>query len=670
MALSSPTLSSFLHALEPYWEEFYADPNAISLAEQNILSEPHDSGNRRSPTSSLKGRFAHEARKKDQDIRHKDQLCEMNDEMDPWEAHWDTEALKMLLGITEWDIEQLYLEGGSTVNAFVAVDGPSQRAQTVEDGAARAVPIMDQSPSPYTASEERVQRHKATEAFVHPGFYTLPSGAHTQSSRPDSHARPSASSSGSASTASASVAALPMAGKRSWREQDAVSDASEAILRHKRTDSRSKTLHLGQSPLLYATEVRRHSVDVPSSAVSTPPYAWAYSTPPKTPSLPSSLLQDLADQPHPHQQPQQVQQQQQQQQQMHQRRHFADLPPGQPFVAATGPPPPLCATQNPSFLARHQHLQETSVFGTPRRQAPRKRRASKFSVPDSYEQLQQPLSHPTHAIPPPLQQQHGSSTPGISPFSLYLSLSEHLAPTPSLPTHLPQPPPKEPQELYSVVQSQSPARVPALQDQKLNHRGVSYRRNPGEVPASTLPPDHFIFQEAFLKLNRLHGALNSSTGAGPNGQLGGATSPPVRDKTGAVSEGQGLSYPAAHLSSEVNCKQRLGPGPGPGPGPVAETGVGLRQELSSHPESPFASTLSSSTGPSSSTPSPLSSAVPSLEQAHSKGSRASSTDPEQALSAAAAFARSLTTVSTLDPAATKLVSQLRLQESLCGPLDP
>ncbi|KAF9936226.1 hypothetical protein BGZ67_002534 [Mortierella alpina] len=657
MALSSPTLSSFLHALEPYWEEFYADPSAIDCAEQTIPSETHTTGSRRSSTSSLNGHFANEARKKDQDIRHQDQLCESNDEMDPWEAHWDTEALKMLLGITEWDIEQLYLEGGSTVDAFVTVEDPSQRAETLGDGSARAVPHMDQSPSPCMASDGSVQRTNAMEIFVHPGFYTLPSGAHTQSGRPDSNAL----SSSPASTASINGAALPMVGKRSRQEQDAVPDASEAILRHKRTDSRSKTLHLGQSPLLYATEIRRHSVDVPPSAVSTPPYAWAYSTPPKTPSLPSSLFQDLAfaDQPHPHQKPQQLQQQQQQQ--MHQRRHFAELPPGQPFVAATGLPPPMVATQSPPFLTRHLHLQETPPYGTPRRPASRKRRASKFNVPDSYEH-RQPMSHPAHAVPPPLQQQHGSAR-GVSPFSLYSTLPEHLTPQPQLQAQLlHQPPAPETQELYSVKSSQPPAGVPGLQDSKLSHRGLSYRRNPGEVPASTLPPDHFIFQEAFLKMNGLHGNINSSN-SGQNGQLAGATLPVHDNKTGAVPEGVAPSH-HAHLSPDIIRKQ------GPGPWPTSETVGGLRRESLSRPESPFASSVSSSsTGSSSSSSSPLSSAVPSLGGL-SKGPRPSSTDPEPALSAAAVFARSLTTVSTLDPAATKLVSQLRLQESLCGSLDP
>ncbi|KAF9288057.1 hypothetical protein BGZ68_000881 [Mortierella alpina] len=667
MALSSPALSSFLHALEPYWEEFYAEPSAIDLTELKLPSELPNTGGRRSPMASRKGRFEHEPRKKDQGIHHTDQLCDPTDEMDTWEAHWDTEALKMLLGITEWDIEQLYQEEGSTVDAFVAIEDHSQSVEPLNDGAVRAVPSMDQSPSPCAASDGAVQRTNAMETFVHPGFYTLPSGAHNQSGRLDNDAFPSLSASASASTASANVAALPMANKRPWREQDAVSDANEAVLRHKRTDSRSKTFHLAQSPLLYATEMRRHSVDVPPSGVSTPPYAWAYSTPPKTPSLPSSLFQDLifTDQPHPHQQAPQLQQQQQQQQQqqMHQRRHFADLPPGQPFVAATGPPPPLIATQSPPFLTRHQHLQETPPYGTPRRQAPRKRRASKFSVPASYEQ-RQALSRPTNAVPPPLQQQHAPAR-GVSPFSLYSTLPEHL--TPQL-LQTPQPAPQESKELYSVVKNQPPTSVPALHDQKLSHRGVSYRRNPGEVPASTLPPDHFIFQEAFLKMNRLHSNVNnnvnnSSSNSNSTGQIVGGTTSPIqdKDKTGAVPEGLGLPH-HAHLPPEGMGKQ------GPGPGPSTETGVGLRRESLSRPESPFTSSLSSSTGPSSSSPSPLSSAVPSL--AHVKGSRESSTDSEQALSAAAVFARSLTTVSTLDPAATKLVSQLRLQESLCGPLDP
>ncbi|KAF9903486.1 hypothetical protein EC991_003769 [Linnemannia zychae] len=34
----------------------------------------------------------------------------------------------------------------------------------------------------------------------------------------------------------------------------------------------------------------------------------------------------------------------------------------------------------------------------------------------------------------------------------------------------------------------------------------TYRRNPGEVPSSTLPPDHFIFQEALLTRNRRQAA--------------------------------------------------------------------------------------------------------------------------------------------------------------------
>ncbi|KAK3844551.1 MAG: hypothetical protein J3R72DRAFT_473188 [Linnemannia gamsii] len=35
---------------------------------------------------------------------------------------------------------------------------------------------------------------------------------------------------------------------------------------------------------------------------------------------------------------------------------------------------------------------------------------------------------------------------------------------------------------------------------------TTYRRNPGEVPSSTLPPDHFIFQEALLTQNRQQAA--------------------------------------------------------------------------------------------------------------------------------------------------------------------
>ncbi|KAF9136728.1 hypothetical protein BGX30_010921 [Mortierella sp. GBA39] len=47
----------------------------------------------------------------------------------------------------------------------------------------------------------------------------------------------------------------------------------------------------------------------------------------------------------------------------------------------------------------------------------------------------------------------------------------------------------------------SAAGLPASTKQQHSTTATVYRRNPGEVPSSTLPPDHFIFQEASL-LNR------------------------------------------------------------------------------------------------------------------------------------------------------------------------
>ncbi|KAG0265899.1 hypothetical protein BG011_003824 [Mortierella polycephala] len=346
----------------------------------------------------------------------------------PSESEW-TESLKMLLDITDGDIEQIYQDGNS-------------KEQSQGYMACVGVPMCP-SPQQPVHPQVEIKNPEMKEDFVHPGFYTLSNPYSSQ----NTFASPTL--------------------KRSLQEQEpvdvlnGVDTYTTSIYGH--TDSRRHS----RSPHSHELDFRRYSVDGQISALAsvTPPSPWAYSTPPKTPSLPSSFSRARAlTCPFPYLS-----------------QYITELPLSQPHIATPSSPvlarftsysPTLMTHRQYSSIAQHSSATLDDIHTAPQA---RKRRASKFYSPgDDPDQLH----YSKYTLPPPLQQSHHHQQTPFQSQSWMPHRSRKQA-------H---------QEHQHVPKSQRASNGP-----KVNARGSTYRRNPGEVPASTLPPDHFIFQEAFLK---------------------------------------------------------------------------------------------------------------------------------------------------------------------------
>ncbi|KAK3816671.1 MAG: hypothetical protein J3Q66DRAFT_343156 [Benniella sp.] len=263
-------------------------------------------------------------------------------------------------------------------------------------------------------------------------------------------------------------------------------------------------------------------------------------------------------------------------------------------------------------------------------------------------------SCPWNAVPPPLQQRHSSYDYSASPHHHpYHSHPGHEASTQEL---------QRRQLQTQTTHSNVPEPPKSV---------TTYRRNPGEVPASTLPPAHFVFQEAPLR-RRSDPVL---------GVVGGATTMTTTETAAAAGQ---VPYPSLSVLAAAVAASRSNSSPS----------LGLNTSARSSPRhvGALSSTPSSGLNSPSTTKDETKSSQETLEEEEgdmmmieetgskydcdpersdglapglvvSKGEEApQETTPQRVLSPATIFAKSLSTVTTLDPAATKLIDQLRLQK--------
>ncbi|KAF9437866.1 hypothetical protein BGZ76_010805 [Entomortierella beljakovae] len=430
-----------------------------------------------------------------------------------------------------------------------------------------------------------IKQPDAKEDFVHPGFYSIPKLDQGGSSTPN-------------------PLPLKMARKRSLQEEVSIyfsGDPASPFLCHgtKRTDNR-------QSPQPNVTELRRYSLDSHLStinALSTSPHLWGvYSTPPKSPSTPSIGFQAQSNT-------------------MMEPQHFTEAPPGQPYMASFPSPNWMFGQEKVSPSLHHSRLARYQRTTTPKQSSspfqPRKRRASKFKTDLLFPTLPAGgLQYPLNTVPPPLQQQHHQP---------YLPLQYTASSQQPLNHH------------QASALQHSLLHTPARETKNNSGRTQSYRRNPGEVPSSTLPPDHFVFQEALLGIG-----YNPQTGK-PRSQ----SIPHVNSSTDSAKEL--TSAVVGQLENHQSPYQDKTPVSPPHTLPSTPES----QALENH--NPF-STKSLSMA--------LNVAPQTTELSSHDGAVKLKSSDNHVLTDAAAFAQSLSTVSTLDPAATKLIDQLRLQEYL------
>ncbi|KAG0021092.1 hypothetical protein BGZ82_011417 [Podila clonocystis] len=313
------------------------------------------------------------------------------------EQIFEIEKLKMLLEITDHDIEQFHLQQ-QMLNAM----SPSKTT----------VPMVT------SAQQAEIKRPDDKETFVHPGFYTLPSSSSNM---------PSPS--------------LKISRKRSLQED--VANRARAMTPPEECIPRRHSLE-GNTPHMYSSPMAASSPKIPGPLMQSHPPSYShhwpsYATPPKTPSTPStsyypSSLTTTSS-----------------------TRHFAsssplqnndDLPPGQPFVLAYD-------LSSPSFTTHST----TTPYPPPRSETSppfpaKKRRSSKFKM--------DPFQLNNH-----------------SPYEGH-SLQRHPYPQ------------KQKQERQHPSASSSPY----MFSTKVSS---THRHNPAQVPASMIPPDHFVFQEALQK---------------------------------------------------------------------------------------------------------------------------------------------------------------------------
>ena len=402
------------------------------------------------------------------------------------DSNWDLDELSLLL-----DLPNCSTEGASAAS----------KAQA----ATKAVPLAEEASLPKSTTQlghiplREMKNPVEKEDFVHPGFYSLPAS---------SVATPTHSACASPFTPHA-LPPMPSGRKRPLRDEDLM----EVVLASQHSYGHShRQHHLAHAALAN----RRHSFDTapPSSSV-------AGSSAGK-----SSLAQHL------------LQQQQQQQ--------GTGVPPGQPFVAACSSPNggSLFAEYLASFsqLGQIQFSPSTragrgtatsSTTSSSLSFSPngRKRRSSKFKMEaglGGYSEsfigsspygspllgprlVQTQVSNSYNALPPPLQQHRSQPNQHPLQSSPFPLLQHH--PRPSHP-HVQTKSSGSSRHGQSASISSSSSSSTSSSSPPGGGGGSSHqRRNPAEVSASTLPPDHFIFKEAMMGLNRQSldgGCLNMS----------------------------------------------------------------------------------------------------------------------------------------------------------------
>lgn len=348
------------------------------------------------------------------------------------EQIFEIEKLKMLLEITDHDIEQFHLQ--------------QQKLNATSSSKATA-------PTVTTAQLLEIKRPAEKKAFVHPGFYTLPSSS---SNIPQTSSK--------------------ISRKRSLQEGVLEVNRARAMTPPEECIPRRHSM-AGKTPHMYSSPMTASSPKIPGPLMQSHPpsysYHWpSYATPPKTPSTPSTSYYPPSSTTTT----------------TSSTRRFAsssspllnndDLPPGQPLVLAYD-------LSSPSFTTTHSTTSTptTTPYPPPRSETSlpfpaKKRRSSKFKM-DPYQ-----LSGHSHYEGHPQQQRH------------------------SYPMH------KQKQERQQrPLPASSPS--PYMFSAKVSS---THRHNPAQVPASMIPPDHFVFQEALQKqpwLRNVVGGLGDIRAAHP-----------------------------------------------------------------------------------------------------------------------------------------------------------
>ncbi|KAI8352688.1 hypothetical protein B0O80DRAFT_427301 [Mortierella sp. GBAus27b] len=447
-----------------------------------------------------------------------------------------------------------------------------------------------------------IKRPDVKEAFIHPGFYSLSDQSST----------------------------LSMPRKRSLPEGSQLC----AFGGSKRALERPGLQHHHSTP-----ELGRYSLDnqmQQTKLTMTPPQTWAYSTLSRSPTAPPFLWQTWTSEQlsaRPSQQP-------------------SDIPPSQPYMAAFPSilgshhheHQPLAFLHNAS-LNRYQHFPVTSrTLPSP---SQRKRRAKYksdlFPGVTLYDSTPRGSPFcPLNAVPPPLQQRH-------QPYSYPASLFGRD--------------PSRQESRRQQQQQQPPQPQPPYHHSSVSElKSSTYRRNPGEVPASTLPPDHFVFQEALLR-RRSESAIGTDVATGT---------------AGSATTTHQVPYPSLSILASAVATS----------GSIQPKVLTTQEKLSSSTSScTFTQSMKSGSVSAQVVQDDLEATAVADETGENEGcspnedSDSAQVDDDdhtitavvvsspskrtqRALSPAAIFAQSLSTITTLDPAATKLIDQLRLQEYL------
>ncbi|KAF9916640.1 hypothetical protein BX616_003213 [Lobosporangium transversale] len=575
---------------------------------------------------------------------------------------WEADRLERLLGLNDQDI---------------AVTGsPSAHQQQQQKQSLPQQPLQREQQNlnsiipPFSIWKAESKKLSIKEEFVHPGFYFLSNNdqAEGQSSKP----------------LACSPTFLKMPRKRSLREDGASSSSVYS------------PEGLGMSS--------RHDLSKPATVlttagISTPLQPW----PPKTLSMPTAFSHTMNPSTSSHLVTSLVQQQQQQ-------GVYSDISSTHPYMVAFSSPLRTSLhsdSRNHSHSHSHSHSQNQKYLSPsmqngesvdyqqsptitatanmiaaqeyPPSSAPqsqpqsRKRRTSKLKAEScsrsmsTYNQmLYKYSSHfPLSGIPPPLQQQHQSTHD-----FLYQQCSH---------PYLIQSHPQQQQRSYSFSPGSTPEPTKASNSQRV---APQCRRNPGEVPASTLPPD---LHEVLLSLAQ-NASNNCGTGSHP------ATTRSNAETSRTIAKRQSepaISYShicphsndCSHLQNLSHSHTRslvAAASPLPTP-PAIPSLAGNRNDITSAVFKTQDKAISSSdvalkakTGTEVAASEPgVGASINTTVVGQSKSIPLDNTlndnngnNDKQDLHVAATFVQSLSTVTTLDPTASKLIDQLLLQDYL------
>ncbi|KAG0340970.1 hypothetical protein BG000_010607 [Podila horticola] len=321
------------------------------------------------------------------------------------EQIFEIEKLKLLLEITDHDIEQFHLQQ-QKLNAML--------------------PSIATVPTATSTQPKEIKRLDEKGTFVHPGFYTLP---------------PSSSN---------TLLPSKFPRKRSLQEDVLKANRARAMTPPDEYIPRRHSVE-GNTSHLYSSPMTASSPMIPGPLMQSHPpsysHHWSsYATPPKTPLIPSTSFYPSSTSTSSTRHMVSTSPLQ----------HCDDRPPGQPLVLAYD-------LSSPSFTTRlTSSTSTTTPYPPPRSETSspfpaKKRRSSKFKM--------DPFQLNSHGAPheSPQQQRH--------PYPLHNRKQERQ---------------------HHLSASSSPYMFSTK-------ASSTHRHNPAQVPASMIPPDHFVFQEALQK---------------------------------------------------------------------------------------------------------------------------------------------------------------------------